>query len=114
MRDCVPSSRHGSPPKSQGPHASHVLPPQLTPSVEGREQPCVSVRLPPPPHVPPLHTADVQVRDWLPLVPQGSAKPPQLPHPVHESAPQLVPSVARVQATVSARMLGWQLPPPQT
>ena len=37
----------------------------------------------------------------MPLVPQGSEKPPHAPKPPHDEAPQLMPSVAREHVVVS-------------
>jgi hypothetical protein len=87
----------------------HARPPRLT------VQDCVSVRMPAPLHVPPLHVGVVHVRLWLPVALQldGSARM-HTPNEPQVSAPHVRPSVGRVHGSVSTRMRVPHAPPMQT
>jgi hypothetical protein len=108
VRDWLPSRSQVS---LKPPHSLHPLElvPQAIPSVP-RPHVCVwTLEEPTPEHVPPEHTSDVTVRDWVALLSQISVKPLQALHPP-ALVPQPTPSVSRPQLCVSVVVEARQLP----
>jgi hypothetical protein len=83
----------------------------VEPSV-ARVQLCDSIMVPVP-HAPPPQAYTVQVRIWDPVVAQSSGYE-HAPHAPQVVAPQLVPSVSRVQLSFSVRSLPEHEPAAQT
>lgn len=95
----------------QPPQVPHVSLPHACPSVlASRVHGWVSIRVIIP-HTPAPHSGTATVRVWVPSIAHIVANVHALQAPT-VSAPQLAPSVERVQASVSMRSVASQVPAP--